>query len=72
MHRLSDMFSLSSRQHGHQQRQPQVDPGSHLVPDRALPAGRVKLPAQEAHARVAQGEDDGLAEPSILRGFSAS
>ena len=47
--------SLISRQHGHQQREPEADPGADMVADRALPVGRLQLPAQEAHARLAQG-----------------
>ena len=63
------LFHLLFRQHGHQQREPEADPGSDMVPHRPLPARRLKLPAQEAHARMAQGRAAGLPDPELHAGL---
>jgi hypothetical protein len=49
-------FLLMSREHGYPEWERETDPGPHLVPDCPLPARRLQLPAQEAHAGLAQGE----------------
>ena len=53
-HLHKEIFVL--RQHGHPEREREADSGSDLESDRPLPARRQQLPAQEAHARLAQGE----------------
>ena len=53
-HLHKEIFVL--RQHGHPEREREADPGPDLESDRPLPARRQQLPAQEAHARLTQGE----------------
>ena len=54
---LTVVDQLLFREHGHPGREREADPGPDLEPDRPLPARRVQLPAEEAHARMAQGRD---------------
>ena len=48
---------LLFRKHRHPGREREVDPGAHLEPHRPLPARSLKLPAKEAHARLAKGKE---------------